>query len=149
MYNLTPTQKALLRSLVEKVRAKQMPEEFTFIWGLEGTFLHYDGAAGFHPTPEVTKSALTYLLPTISSTFALTPEINLALPRAAHSQARLMRRLIRISRLPISLCLSPDTAGGHHCFRYWAKTSLFAYSWSGSSRPETMGFSRSDGGSHP
>jgi hypothetical protein len=45
MYNRTPTQKALLRSLVEKVRAKQMPEEFTFIWGLEGTFLHYDGAA--------------------------------------------------------------------------------------------------------
>jgi hypothetical protein len=33
MYNLTPTQQTLLRSIVEKVRAKKMPEEFTFIWG--------------------------------------------------------------------------------------------------------------------
>jgi|SRR4029453_735089 hypothetical protein len=35
-----------------------MPEEFTFIWGLEGTFMHYEGATGFHPMPEVTKGAL-------------------------------------------------------------------------------------------
>jgi hypothetical protein len=58
MYNLTPTQQALLRSIVEKVRAKQMPEEFTVIWGLEGAFLHYEGATGFHPIPKVTKGAL-------------------------------------------------------------------------------------------
>jgi hypothetical protein len=35
-----------------------MPEEFTFGWGLEGTFLFYDGSQGFHPTPDVTKGAL-------------------------------------------------------------------------------------------
>jgi hypothetical protein len=29
-----------------------------FIWGLEGTFVHYEGATGFHPMPEVTKGAL-------------------------------------------------------------------------------------------
>ena len=61
MYNLTPNQQALLRSMVEKVKAKKMPEEFTFIWGLEGTFMHYEGATGFHPMPEVTKGALDAL----------------------------------------------------------------------------------------
>jgi hypothetical protein len=58
MYNLTPSQQTLLRSIVEKVRSGQMPEEFTFIWGAEGTFLFYEGAQGFHPAPDVTKGAL-------------------------------------------------------------------------------------------
>jgi hypothetical protein len=61
MYNLTPTQQTLLRSIVEKVRAKQMPEEFTFIWGTEGGFLHYQDAAGFYPAPDVTKGAIDAL----------------------------------------------------------------------------------------
>jgi hypothetical protein len=58
MYNLTPAQKTLLRSIVEKVKAKQIPEEFTFIWGMEGTFLHHEGLKGFHPAPGVTKGAI-------------------------------------------------------------------------------------------
>jgi hypothetical protein len=61
MYNLTPTQKALLRWIVEKVRAKEMPEEFTFMWGDQGGFLHYKNAPGFYPAPDVTKGALDAL----------------------------------------------------------------------------------------
>ena len=61
MYNLTSSQKDLLRSLVDKVKTKQMPEEFTFMWGVEGGFLHYEGAPGFYKTPEVTKGALDAL----------------------------------------------------------------------------------------
>jgi hypothetical protein len=61
MYNLTPSQQKLLRWIVEKVRAKEMPEEFTFMWGTEGGFLHYKGAPGFHPAPDVTKGALDAL----------------------------------------------------------------------------------------
>ncbi len=61
MYNLTPNQKALLCSIVEKVRAKQMPEEFKFIWGAEGGFLHYQGASAFYPAPDVTEGALDVL----------------------------------------------------------------------------------------
>jgi len=61
MYNLTPSQKDLLRSLVDKVKSKQMPEEFTFMWGTNGGFLHYAGAPGFYPTPDVTQGALDAL----------------------------------------------------------------------------------------
>jgi hypothetical protein len=61
MYNLTQSQKDLLRSLVEKVKAKEMPEEFTFMWGTEGGFLHFEGAPGFYPTPDVTRGALDAL----------------------------------------------------------------------------------------
>src|SRR6266581_5150548 len=61
MYNLTPSQKDLLRSLVDKVKTKQMPEEFTFMWGVEGGFLHYEGAPGFYKTPDVTQGALDAL----------------------------------------------------------------------------------------
>src|SRR5207253_1892649 len=61
MYNLTPTQQALLRSIVEKVRTKQMPEEFTFMWGPDGAYLHYKGAQGFYPAPDVTQGALDTL----------------------------------------------------------------------------------------
>jgi hypothetical protein len=61
MYNLTPSQQALLRSIVEKVRAKQIPEEFTFAWDHRGAFLHYEGAPAFSPMPEVTKGALDAL----------------------------------------------------------------------------------------
>jgi len=38
-----------------------MPEEFTFMWGTEGGFLHYEGAPGFYPAPDVTKGALDAL----------------------------------------------------------------------------------------
>src|SRR6266571_8661417 len=61
MFNLTTTQQTSLRSIVEKVRAKEMPEEFTFMWGTEGGFLHYKGAPGFYPAPDVTQGALDVL----------------------------------------------------------------------------------------
>jgi Protein of unknown function (Hypoth_ymh) len=62
MYNLTPSQKELLRSIVEKVRANEMPEEFKFIWGGDGAaHLHYKGAPGFYATPHVTQGALDAL----------------------------------------------------------------------------------------
>src|SRR6266436_2288721 len=61
MYNLTQSQKDLLRSLVDKVKKKEMPEEFTFMWGVEGGFLHFEGAKGFYPTPDVTKGSLDAL----------------------------------------------------------------------------------------
>src|SRR5213080_2738574 len=61
MFNLTTTQQTSLRSIVDKVRAKQMPEEFTFMWGAEGGFLHYQGAEGFYPAPDVTKGAIDAL----------------------------------------------------------------------------------------
>jgi Protein of unknown function (Hypoth_ymh) len=61
MYNLTPTQQVLLRSIVEKVRTKEMPEEFTFAWGTDGGFLHFEGAPGFYPAPDVTQGALDAL----------------------------------------------------------------------------------------
>ena len=61
MYNLTPDQKDLLRSLVAEVRAKKMPEEFSFAWGQNGGFLHFAGAKGFYPAPDVTQGALDAL----------------------------------------------------------------------------------------
>jgi len=61
MYNLTSSQQELLRWIVGKVKAKEMPEEFTFMWGLQGGFLHYEGAPGFIPTPDVTPGALDAL----------------------------------------------------------------------------------------
>src|SRR6266436_1753844 len=61
MYNLTPSQQALLRSIVEKVKTKQIPEEFTFAWDDRGAFLHYEGAESFSPMPGVTKGAVDAL----------------------------------------------------------------------------------------
>ena len=61
MYNLNPSQQALLRLIVEKVRAKQIPEEFTFAWDDQGAFLDYEGAPAFSLMPEVTKGALDAL----------------------------------------------------------------------------------------
>jgi hypothetical protein len=61
MYNLTPSQQELLRWIVGKVRAKEMPEEFTFMWGTDGGFLHYKGARGFDPATNVTEGALDAL----------------------------------------------------------------------------------------
>lgn len=43
MYNLTPTQKELLRLIVKRVRAKQIPEEFTVSWGQDGVGKLHDG----------------------------------------------------------------------------------------------------------
>ena len=61
MYNLTPDQKTLLRTLVASVKAKQIPEEFVFTWGDNGGFLHYPGAKAMLPIPGVTAGALEAL----------------------------------------------------------------------------------------
>jgi hypothetical protein len=49
VYNLTPTQKELLRLIVKRVRAKQMPEEFTVSWGRDGVGMLHDADASYHP----------------------------------------------------------------------------------------------------
>jgi hypothetical protein len=62
MYNLTPSQKALLCRLVEKVRKKQMPEEFVLQWGIgQGAVLVDEDTGSFRPMPDVTKGALRAL----------------------------------------------------------------------------------------
>lgn len=63
MYNLTPNQKELLVFLVREIRAGNMPEDFTFIWGNEGTFLHHalNKGPGFLQVEGVTQSALDAL----------------------------------------------------------------------------------------
>ena len=61
MYNVTPDQKDLLRSLVARIRAKEMPEEFSFGWGADGGFLYYEGANGFYGAPGVTRRAIDAL----------------------------------------------------------------------------------------
>lgn len=59
MYKLTQSQQELLRCIVEKVRANEIPEEFTFLWGGDGGgYLHYKGASGFYSTPAVTQGAI-------------------------------------------------------------------------------------------
>lgn len=61
MYNLTPSQKDLLKWLVARVRDEKMPEEFSFMWGQNGTFLHYEGLQTFLQKDGVTQGALDAL----------------------------------------------------------------------------------------
>ena len=96
MYNLTPAQKALLRSIVEKIRAKQMPEEFTFMWDHEGSVLDYEGASDLYSMPDVTKGALDALAANDLLQIQTEPAIVLTLDTVRYS-AELMRRLTRIS----------------------------------------------------
>jgi Protein of unknown function (Hypoth_ymh) len=50
VYNITLTQKELLRLIVERVRAKQMREEFTVGWGRDGEGRLQDAYASHHPS---------------------------------------------------------------------------------------------------
>jgi hypothetical protein len=61
MYNLTPSQKDLLKWLVARVRDEKMPEEFSFMWGQNGTFLHHEGLQNFLQVDGVTQGALDAL----------------------------------------------------------------------------------------
>lgn len=76
MYNLTPTQKDLLRLIVKRVRAKEMSEEFTLGWGRDrvgklqvADASHRPGGVlplmlsspVFHRAPEFTKGAIDAL----------------------------------------------------------------------------------------
>lgn len=67
MYNLTDSQKALLRWLVQEVRASRLGEEFVIFWfwdssqaTLQAGFLNYDAQA-LEQAPEITMGALDAL----------------------------------------------------------------------------------------
>jgi uncharacterized protein (TIGR02391 family) len=76
VYNLTPTQKELLRLIVKRVRAKEIPEEFTVSWGRDGVGKLHNGIYNVphtilsptvfprvvaHLAPEFTKGAIDAL----------------------------------------------------------------------------------------
>ena len=76
MYNLTSTQKELLRLIVKRVRAKEMSEEFTVSWGRDGVGKLHDATSylpdtvlpptlfppvASHRAPEFTKGAIDAL----------------------------------------------------------------------------------------
>ena len=49
MYNLTDSQKDLLRWMVREIREGNMPEEFYVFWDIGGdAHLHWEGSEGFH-----------------------------------------------------------------------------------------------------
>jgi len=62
MYNLTDTQKELLRSIVTEIRDGSMPEEFYVFWDVEGdAYLHWDGCDGFRKYDGMTRARLDSL----------------------------------------------------------------------------------------
>jgi len=61
MFNLTESQKALLRAFVGAIRKKDLPEEFNVIFGADQTFIHYAGAKGFVPAVDITAPKLEAL----------------------------------------------------------------------------------------
>ncbi|PYK73762.1 MAG: hypothetical protein DME44_00380 [Verrucomicrobia bacterium] len=58
---LTAGQKDLLRGLVRSIRNDEMPEEFTVMWGVEGTFVFWPGLNAFRKTQGITAARLDAL----------------------------------------------------------------------------------------
>jgi len=62
MYNLTDSQKDLLRWMVREIREGNMPEEFYVFWDIGGdAHLHWEGSEGFHKYQGITRAKLNAL----------------------------------------------------------------------------------------
>jgi uncharacterized protein (TIGR02391 family) len=62
MYNLTDSQKDLLRWMVREIREGNMPEEFYVFWDIGGdAHLHWEGSEGFHKYQGITRAKLDAL----------------------------------------------------------------------------------------
>ena len=62
MYNLTDSQKDLLRDMVREIREGRMPEEFGLFWNAEDNAnLYWVGSEGFYSYPEITRGKLDAL----------------------------------------------------------------------------------------
>ena len=62
MYNLTDSQKDLLRWLVGEIRDGRMPEEFYVFWDIDGdAHFHWNGSEGFRECQRITRAKLDAL----------------------------------------------------------------------------------------
>jgi uncharacterized protein (TIGR02391 family) len=62
MYNLTDTQKDLLRWIICQIRERRMPEEFYVFWDIDGMpHVHWNGSEGFRECEEMTRDKLEAL----------------------------------------------------------------------------------------